>query len=314
MAALSLSTLVNAKTFTNPLKTYNGSDPFMVYYDGYYYLTTTTWDNIQITRATTLTGLKTATAKTVWTDSTASRCCNIWAPEIHQIDGTWYIYYTAGISADTGSQHPHVLEGGSSPWDSYSYLGQLSTDWGIDGTVAEINDKNYFLWSCIDDSDQCICLAQLTDPSTIGTKHIISRPTRSWEDVGADVNEGPNCITHDSTVYCTYSASYCWTSSYALGLLTLTGSSPTASGAWTKTGPVFSSANGNYGPGHNAWFLSPDESETWQVFHATTESSGACDGNRYTMAQKVTWDSDGTPDFGDPEATGTALTVPSGED
>lgn len=28
--------------FTNPLKDPNGSDPFMVYDDGYYYLTTTT--------------------------------------------------------------------------------------------------------------------------------------------------------------------------------------------------------------------------------------------------------------------------------
>ncbi|KIO29051.1 glycoside hydrolase family 43 protein, partial [Tulasnella calospora MUT 4182] len=63
--------------FTNPIKNPNGSDPFMVYDGGYYYLLTTTWTNVQITRATTVTGLKTATPKVVWTDSTSTRCCNV---------------------------------------------------------------------------------------------------------------------------------------------------------------------------------------------------------------------------------------------
>ncbi|KIO17843.1 glycoside hydrolase family 43 protein, partial [Tulasnella calospora MUT 4182] len=75
--------------FTNPIKTSNGSDPFMVYDGGYYYLLTTTWSNIQIIRATTIAGLKTATPKVVWTqDSVAARCCNYWAPEVHKIGST----------------------------------------------------------------------------------------------------------------------------------------------------------------------------------------------------------------------------------
>ena len=38
-------------TFTNPIRDENGSDPFMVYNGGNYYLTTTEWTNVQITRA-----------------------------------------------------------------------------------------------------------------------------------------------------------------------------------------------------------------------------------------------------------------------
>lgn len=67
-------------TFKNPLKTPNGSDPFMVYTAGYYHLLTTTWTDIEITRATTLEGLKTAKPTVVWTDTTASRAGNFWAP------------------------------------------------------------------------------------------------------------------------------------------------------------------------------------------------------------------------------------------
>lgn len=71
---------VAGTTFKNPLKNPNGSDPFMVYTAGHYHLLTTTWSDIEITRATTLEGLKTATPTVVWTDTTASRAGNFWAP------------------------------------------------------------------------------------------------------------------------------------------------------------------------------------------------------------------------------------------
>ena len=76
----------SAASFTNPLKATNGSDPHIAYSGGYYYLMTTTWTNLQITRAKTLGGLKTGETRVVWTDGTASRCCNVWAPELHWID------------------------------------------------------------------------------------------------------------------------------------------------------------------------------------------------------------------------------------
>jgi GH43 family beta-xylosidase len=79
--------LVAGASYTNPLKRPNGSDPFLVYTGGYYYMTTTTWTDIQITRARTLEGLKTGETRTVWRDGTWNRCCNVWAPEFHYFDG-----------------------------------------------------------------------------------------------------------------------------------------------------------------------------------------------------------------------------------
>lgn len=61
----------------------------MTYSDGYYYLMTTTWTNLQITRAKTLEGLKTGETRVVWADVNPSRCCNVWAPELHKIDNTY---------------------------------------------------------------------------------------------------------------------------------------------------------------------------------------------------------------------------------
>lgn len=72
--------LIISELFTNPLNRKDGSDPFIVYNDGYYYLTTTTWKDVKITRAKTLEGLKAGQVKVVYQDKTANRCCNVWAP------------------------------------------------------------------------------------------------------------------------------------------------------------------------------------------------------------------------------------------
>jgi GH43 family beta-xylosidase len=49
------------------------------------------------------------------------------------------------------------------------------------------------------------------------------------------------------------------------------------------------------------------------VYHATANSAGACDGNRYTEAQRVDWNADGSPNFGKAIKLGTSLNGPSGE-
>ncbi|THV80376.1 Arabinanase/levansucrase/invertase [Aureobasidium pullulans] len=316
LLALSAVSTALAASFTNPLRAKDGSDPFIVYSgDGYYYLLTTEWTNIQVTRSKTLGGLKTGETKVVWQDSTASRCCNVWAPEVHWINNAWYIYYSASNKDNLGTQRIHVLKGGSAIFDTYAYAGQLFNEWSIDGTVLRFSDKNYFVYSCQRTNLQSLCIAPMNSPTSVGTPKTLSQPTLAWEKIGEfPVNEGPAALYHGGKTFLTYSASYCWTSSYQLGLLTYKGSGdPTLSASWTKSGPVFSSANGNYGTGHNGFFNSPDGKEVWNVYHATANSAGACDGNRYTEAQRVDWNSDGSPNFGKAVKLGTTLNGPSGE-
>ena len=104
--------LGQANTYSNPIRATNGADPFIVYTGGYYYLLTTSWTDVEISRATTLNGLKTSTPQVVYSTTTASRCCNVWSPEVHYIDDVWYIYYTAGETTDLDGQRIHVLVGG----------------------------------------------------------------------------------------------------------------------------------------------------------------------------------------------------------
>lgn len=108
-----------AASFTNPLRNPGGGDPQISYFDGYYYLISTEWTNLQLSRATTIEGLKTAVPKVIYSDTNASRCCNVWAPEIHYFEGRWYLYYTAGKAENLDEQRMHALRGESSLFFSF---------------------------------------------------------------------------------------------------------------------------------------------------------------------------------------------------
>lgn len=309
-------------TFQNPLNEERGSDPWMLYYEGYYYLAATTWgDTLTMKRGQTIAELKAATPEVIWQDANGARCCNMWAPEFHLIDGSngtrWYHYYTAGDGNDLGTQRSYVLESeGTDPRGPYHFQGQILPYWAIDGSILEHDGSRYFLFSAWDGPTQNIWIQEMTNPWTLtGNRTLLSSPEHAWEQEGSDsVNEGPEPLYHEGRTFLTYSASQCADPGYKLGLLELTGSDPMSSGSWTKSdSPVFQAANGAYGAGHNGFFVSPDGTEHWLVYHATTNSNGSCWIDRTTRIQPFTWSADGTPDFGEPLATSTEILVPSGE-
>ncbi|WP_211369793.1 family 43 glycosylhydrolase [Nonomuraea turkmeniaca] len=82
-----------------------------------------------------------------------------------------------------------------------------------------------------------------------------------------------------------------------------------------KTTPIFqrSDVNGVHGPGRASSVRSPDNAETWVVHHANSSAGQGCGTTRTTRAQKINWNSDGSPDLGVPVRTGTSIAGPSGD-
>ena len=126
--AASVVTEVEDQSFTNPLFA-NGADPWLEYWQGNYYLTTTTWTSQLVMRKSpTLAGLATATPVNVWSETNAKSCCNFWAFEFHRLqspDGPrWYMMYTSGKQENLDGQHLSVLESaGDDPMGPYQYKG-----------------------------------------------------------------------------------------------------------------------------------------------------------------------------------------------
>ena len=230
VSATTPATAAEGRPYTNPVKSAKGADPWLEYYNGNYYLVTTSFTGVLTIRTSpTLAGLSTAASVQVWSDTTSTRNTNIWAPELHFLDGHWYLYYSAGQSgvACCDSQRTHVLESaGSDPMGPYTYKNQLSGSnltpggWLIDATVLENNNNLYLIGSgFINGSKQSLVIAPMSNPYTLSssTFTIISSPTLSWETSGSPVNEGPEPLYHDGRTFLTFSASSCQTADYKLG-------------------------------------------------------------------------------------------------
>lgn len=316
-----------AGTIRNPLNPYGGPDPWLTYYEGNYYLATTTGTSDLLMRsAPTLAGLKTAIPVRIYTETDPSRCCNMWAPEFHLLDGPnglrWYFYYTAGTTGTLDNQRIHVLESaGTDPMGPYTYKARIfdpyNDGWAIDASVMTLNDQLYLLSSSWVGPNQSMFIAAMSDPWTmIGPRALLSQPEYGWEKSGANVNEGPVALQRNGQTFIIYSASYCVTADYKLGMLTYNGGDPLRRDSWIKhPEPVFqrSDENGVFGPGHNGFFLSPDGTENWIVYHANDSAQGVCDDRRTTRVQPFTWNEDGTPNFGTPLALGVEIAAPSGD-
>lgn len=312
---------ITSETFANPLFR-NGADPWLEYFNGNYYLTTTTWTSELVMRKSpTIAGLADAPAHNIWTGTDKSRCCNFWAFEFHPMqtaDGLrWYVIYTSGVAENFDGQRNHILESeGSDPMGPYTYKGTPMPDhWNIDGSYLEYKGQLYFLWSEWHGKDQVNLIAKMSNPWTIEGEHkVITQPTYAWEKSGLNVNEGPEIIQHQGRTFLVHSASFCNTEDYSLGVVELTGTDPMDPAAWTKYDkPFFSKANGVYGPGHHGFFTSPDGSEDWLVYHGNSSPTDGCSGTRSARAQPFKWDDKGLPHFGEPMADKQPLRVPSGE-
>lgn len=311
-----------AVPFTNSLIAQRADPHIVKHTDGYYYYTATVpaYDRIILRRSTTLQGLATAAEQTIWTKhASGEMSAHIWAPEIHFINGKWYIYFAAGRSNDIWRIRMYALENSSANpmTGSWTERGRIITPldtFSLDATTFEHNGTRYLAWAQSDGvvSGTSIYLARMTSPWTItGTPAKISTPTHSWERVGHNVNEGPAVIKRNGRIFMTFSAS-ATDANYCIGLLTALDTSNLLSpGSWTKTPtPIFVSntATSQYGPGHNSFTVSEDGQSDILVYHDRSyrniSGDPLNDPNRRTRLQKLYWNADGTPNLGIPVADG----------
>ena len=302
-------------TFRNPVGT--GPDPFMTYYNGSYYLTMTEGSSIKVHRAASIDGLLTSPATTVWTDTDASRNKDIWAPEFYRINSKWYMYYTADDGTDA-NHRIYVLESDTdNPAGTYHFKAKLvppnHDSYSIDPTVLQVNGKLYLLYAGINQwQHNGTNIVALSNPYTVSGNSV---PINTAGDC-ADIREAPETVHGNGKTWMTYSVCDTGTPDYKLYEMSLAdGADPMVAANWVQhSGAVFSrnDAAGVFGPGHNAFFKSPDGTEDWIVYGAK-DTSAVTYTNRTSRAQKITWNSDGSPNLGAPLAIGATENLPSGD-
>jgi GH43 family beta-xylosidase len=310
-------------SWTNPLVPERADPHVALQPDGYYYFTATVpeYDRIELRRARTLAGLSAAGPRVIWRKhASGPMSASIWAPELHFIDGKWYLYFSSG-EAGKGwtSIRPYVLEGeGDNPLEAkWTEKGRIKLGWdsfSLDGTTFTLRGARYFVWAQIKPGvkGSNLYLSRMDTPCSItGPIAEISRPDRDWERRGHWVNEGPAVLVKNGRVWITYSAS-ATDANYCLGLLSAAENADLLDArSWKKSpGPVFKTeaAASQFGPGHNSFTTTPDGKTDILVYHARSYEQIVGDPlrnrDRATRAQIIRWRANGSPDFGAPVPDG----------
>jgi len=329
------------KYFKNPVIDGDHADPFVAQKDGNYYFLSTKGNRISIAKTRAMSQLVAAIETVVWTPpQNTDHSADIWAPELHFLAGKWYIYFAAAQSGVNDSNRMFVLENDNADptKGTWAFKGKIvapgSDEWAIDGSILTIGDKNYFIWSGWDNAaekyKQYIFLAPMANPWTLsGPRVKISSPTNDWERweptfLGAGVNEGPISLQHDakSPLFIIFSASRYSSDNYCLAQIQLkAGGDPSVAGDWINKKEIFvkSDKNSVYGPGHNGFFSSSrqndkgiTETENWFIYHARNIPNKP-DQPRTVRMQQLSWNADGSPNFGSAVNTGVDIPAPIGD-
>ncbi len=302
------------------------ADPWIwKHHDGFYYFIATVpeYDRIELRRARAIAKLPEAQAQVIWRrHESGPMSWHIWAPELHAIDGKWYVYFAAGKAEAIWDIRMYVLQNDSANPIAGKWVekGQLKSNWesfSLDATTFEHRGRRYLVWAQKDPrirGNTNLYISEMLNPWTLqGRQVMLSRPEFPWEQVGYWVNEGPAVIIRHGRVFLSYSAS-ATDHNYCMGLLTASADADLLDArAWTKSPiPVFrgSNSNGEFGPGHNCFVLAEDDETDLFVYHSRSYKD--IDGNpldnpdRHTRVQALKWKSDGTPDFREPRADSVA--------
>ena len=298
------------------------ADPYIYRHtDGAYYFTASVpaYGGIVLRRADTLAALAQAPEVRIWEKhENGPMSEHIWAPELHFLDGCWYIYFAAGEKEDIWKIRPWVLacEGAdplSGKWTEKGKMRRAPQDpfsfesFSLDATVFENKGQRYYVWAekvGVGKQISNLYIAQMDTPWSLKTVQVLlTGPDYDWERVGFWVNEGPAVIKRGGRIYLTYSASETG-AAYCMGMLTADEDADLLDPAsWKKERyPVLASCEekGIYGPGHNS-FTTDGEGNDILVYHARTQKEITGDPlynpNRHTMLMKVEWDSHQRPVF-----------------
>ena len=294
------------------------ADPFIMRNDGRFWFTASVpaYNCIVLRQSETLEGLRAAEETTVWTaHESGPMSKHIWAPELHRIEGHWYLYFAAGEKDDIWKIRPWLLccDGDDPLHDPWVEMGNLKAadpfsfhDFSLDMTTFEHQGQRYCVWAekvAVDPKISNLYIARMDTADRLSTPQmLLSSPTYGWERHGFWVNEGPAFLPGEDRVFLTYSASDT-SAAYCMGMLWAeSGADLMDISAWHKfSQPVFrtDAEKGIFGPGHNSFFL--NEEGAWcMAYHARPydEIIGdpLYDPNRHCYVMKVAWQ-DGMPVF-----------------
>lgn len=268
-------------------------DPWMIAANGQYYLTFTLGNRVEIWASQSMENFRNCRKSLVWQPGPNSDWRGgIWAPELHNLNGVWYIYFCGERPGKGNASHRTLILRSRDPdpmdASSWTFVGPLKgvpDHWAIDATVFSPRPNELYCcysgWPLGDHSDtqQDLFLVKMASPEVAidSTLVCISRASLPWErpDNGRrGVNEGATWVSVPGFQGIVYSAHGSWTNKYKLALLQLVGDDPLKESSWYKRPhPLLVSdekLGGPFGPGHASFINSMHgDGQVYCIYHGT---------------------------------------------
>lgn len=270
------------------------------------------FNRIELRQSASIADLGKATPTVIWRKKASGpMSANIWAPELHRINGSWYIYFSAGSLDRPYDIRLYALKNDAeSPMKGkWLEVGQIETQhdtFALDATTFEHRDARYLVWSQKDPEDlqpASLHIARLANPIDItGPEVLIGRPEFDWEKRGIPANQAASIVKHDGRIFIFYTASATDHRS-AIGLMWADANADLLQPeAWNKLpNPVLATneQHNRLGPGHPSVIQLQPSGETIMFYHSREyldlHGDELEDPNRHTRARQVHWDQDGMP-------------------
>lgn len=230
---------------------------------------------------------------------------NYWAPEVYKYNGRYYMVFSAidenktyhiGLASADSPTGPFKDCHGGKPFYSTGYS-------IIDASLFFDDDGRIYMYYSRDCSQNVINGYHVSQSygievasdlmSVIGEPVLLTTPDTAWElQTGKYIwNEGPCVLKHNGTYYLMYSANGYATNTYSVGYAT--SDSPLGKYTKSETNPIIQGDGvKSSGTGHNNWFLSPDGTEVYTVYHTHTDPKNPS-GNRTPCVDKLVFGDDG---------------------
>ncbi len=274
------------------------------------------------------------TKQVVWrAPATGPTSREVWAPELHWLDGRWHIYFAASDGHNKNHLAYVLRSQTDDPLGQYDLIGPFATGagedglspnlWAIDMTVLEHQGNRYAVWSGWDEAEsdqQYLYIAPMNSPTELAGPRVrlCDNDDYLWERIEPDstkrgLHEAPQVFQSRNRTSIVYSCGASWLPTYKLGLLELVGRDPLSPDAWKKRdAPIFTGSQSTYGVGHSCFVQSLDQKQWWHIYHAKRDRNPGW--RRSIFVQPMRVGRRGFPLLGSPVGPGTVMSKPSGED
>ncbi len=256
---------------------------------------------------------------------------SLWAPEVIEKDGVFYMYYSAkdsktgrmgiGLATSNSPEGPFKEIEGTIDGKTYSHQ-DMPIDFGfpcIDPSPFIDDNGDIYLYVSKDQVSKTSSIfvakmKNMVEIEYIGENALVV-PSQTWENPNSSNkwNEAPYVIKNNDKYYLFYSANYYQNSAYAVGVAIsdnpMSGFEKTSDNPVLEAHPDWSFVSGT---GHNSIFPSVDGTELFIAYHSHIDVNNG-GSERKICFDRIAFDEQGIPAVSGPSITPQLLPSGSGD-